>query len=342
MSLVYYHPIAIANKHPFHKCVNPLISVMDRTNHQWPNFEYFNMFPMPTLADQTPDFMETSVNRIKALVDNNKHINVLWSGGIDSTFIMTLMIDLGILDQLYDNNRLTIGLNQDSIKENPNFYNKFIKPKFIDCVVQADHIVSSPKPDEIIITGEMADNLVGSLTMKSCVDHFNDFSIVHQPMQKSIDWMGRNLDAKEKAMLEEFIADQVARSPVELVTNHDLLWYLNFNFKWQAVNFRIVSHAVNEEVGNQLVSNLNHFFNTEDFQQWSMKEGHYFTGDNWGDYKKIMKKQIYSVTGDMDYFRYKTKYPSLPGLLRYKDTFDFIYSNGNGTYKFSKTPLTRM
>ena len=88
-----------------------------------------------------------------------------------------------------------------------------------------------------------------------------------------------------------------------------------------------------------MIKNFKHFFNTDDFQQWSLKEGHYFTGDNWGDYKKVMKEQIYQVTNDLEYFKYKTKHPSLPALLRYTDTFDFIYEF-NGTYKFTKTQLT--
>lgn len=338
MNLVYYHPIALQQKEVFHKCVNPLISVMDRTTDRWPSFDYLNMFPMPVAGTVAPDFMTLSVARIKELTDHNQHVNVLWSGGIDSTFIMTLMIDLGIAQDLYSQGRLTIGLNQDSIRENPVFYEQFIKPNFSSCVVQANHLLIDPKPDQVIITGEMADNLVGSLTMKSCVDYYNDFGVVHQPMRKSIDWLARNLKGDDVTALEEFIERTVKNSPVEIVTCHDLLWYLNFNFKWQAVNFRIVSHAKDEATGNQLVKNLRHFFNTDDFQQWSLLEGHYFTGDNWGDYKKVMKKQIYQVTGDLDYFKYKTKHPSLPALLRYKDTFDFIYED-NGTYKFTKKQL---
>lgn len=339
MNLVYYHPIALTNKEVFHKCVNPLISVLDRTSSPWPSFEYLNMFPMPKAGDTTPDFMTLSVARIKELTDHDQHVNVLWSGGIDSTFIMTLMIDLGIAQELFNQGRLTIGLNQDSIRENPVFYEKFIRPNFSSCVVQANHLLINPQADEVIITGEMADNLVGSLTMKSCVDYYNDFGVVHQPMRKSIDWMTRNLKGDEVNKLEEFIERTVQSSPVELVTCHDLLWYLNFNFKWQAVNFRIVSHSKDEATGNQLIKNLKHFFNTDGFQQWSIKEGHYFTGTNWGDYKKVMKKQIYQVTGDLEYFKYKTKHPSLPSLLRYKDTFDFIYED-NGSYKFTKKQIT--
>jgi hypothetical protein len=342
MNLVYYHPIALAaeQKGVFHYTINPLISVMDRTQRTWPKFDYVNMFPMPTtLASTAPNFMDVSVARIKELTQHNQHVNVLWSGGIDSTFIMTLMIDLGIADELYSQGRLTIGLNQDSIRENPVFYEKFIKPRYINCVVQANHLLIDPKENEVIITGEMADNLVGSLTMKSCVDYYNDFGVVHQPYGKSVDWLSRKLQKEEaKTALRNFIEQTVQNSPIEIISCHDLLWYLNFNFKWQAVNFRIVSHAKDEAIGNRLIKNLKHFFNTDDFQMWSLMEGHYFEGTNWGDYKKVMKKQIYQVTSDLEYYKNKTKHPSLPALLRYKDTFDFIYED-NGTYKFTKKML---
>ena len=89
MNLVYYHPIALKEKEVFHKTINPLISVMDRTSNHWPNFNYINMFPMPTVNGPCPDFMATSIARIKELTDHNMHVNVLWSGGIDSTFIFT-------------------------------------------------------------------------------------------------------------------------------------------------------------------------------------------------------------------------------------------------------------
>lgn len=339
MNLVYYHPIALPRKDVFHECINPLISVMDRTTNHWPSFEYTNMFPMPNVESVRLNFMELCVNRIREICNTDKHINILWSGGIDSTFILALMIDLGIADELFSQGRLTIGLNLDSIRENPNFYNKFIKTKFLPCVVQASILLQNPVQNQVIITGEMADNLVGSLTMKSCVDFYNDFSTIHKPMDVAINWLERKLDSSEKkTALREFIDAQVKNSPVELNTCHDLLWYLNFNHKWQAVNFRIVSHSRDSETGNILIRNLTHFFNTEQFQQWSMQEGHYFTGDNWGDYKKVMKRFIYQVDGDMNYFKHKTKHPSLPALLRYKDTFDFIYED-NGVYTFSKKPL---
>ncbi len=335
MNLVYYHPIALQNKLPFHKCINPLISVLDRTENSWPNFEYLNLFPM-IASPEKRDFMELSCKRIKEIVSKNSHVTILWSGGIDSTFILCLFIELGFAQELKSQNRFTIGLNLDSIKENPVMYENIIKKDFMDCVVQADKVIINPDDFGIIVTGEMADNLVGSLTMKSCVDYYNDFSIVHETWKtRALSWFTRNLANEEKSQVIELIEQLTNNSPVELITSHDLFWYLNFNLKWQAVNFRIVSHCQNQDNGNKLINQLCHFFNTEDFQNWSLTEGHYFKGNCWGDYKMCMKEPIFKVTKDLDYFKYKTKHPSLPGLLRYKDTFDFIYKDEN-KYIFTK------
>lgn len=342
MNLVYYHPIAIQDRHPFQNVVNPLISVIDRTKRKWPNYNYTNLFPMPEATGGSYDFIDLCKKRAKELTSTEDIVAILWSGGIDSTFILTILIDIGVLDKLHREGRLIIGLNSESIKENPVFFENFIKKKYINCVVQADQILNSPEKYGVIITGEMADNLVGSLTMKSCVDYYNDFSVVHSPYSKAIGWLKRNLDAKEGNILSEFIEETISYSPVDIVTSHDLLWYLNFNFKWQAVNFRIVSHANSNDNGNMLISKLRHFFNTDLFQQWSMAEGHHFTGSSWKDYKMPLKKHILEITNDGAYYELKTKHPSLPGLLRYRDTFDFIYEDGCGNYNFTKSPMEKL
>ena len=91
MNLIYYHPIALKNKHPFHRCINPLISVLDRTENSWPNFKYQNLFPMP-LIPQKQNFLELSYNRVKEIVNTSSHVTVMWSGGIDSTTMVTAFL----------------------------------------------------------------------------------------------------------------------------------------------------------------------------------------------------------------------------------------------------------
>lgn len=335
MKLVYYHPIALKQKHPFHKCINPLISVLDRTSVRWPRLDYELLFPMITKPERK-NFLDLCYARINDITDSQEHITILWSGGIDSTFILCLFIELGLAQKLKDEKRFTIGLNLDSIKENPVMYENIIKKDFLDCIVQADKILTEPAGYGKIITGEMADNLVGSLTMKSCVDFYNDFSVVHENWKiRGIKWFTRKLNPDEKTQVDDLIEKIVSSSPIEIHSSHDLFWYLNFNMKWQAVNFRIVSHCKDQETGNRLINQLVHFFNTEDFQHWSLTEGHYFDGNKWGDYKMCMKEPIFKITNDFDYLKYKTKHPSLPALLRYKDTFDFIYKDQD-SYIFTK------
>ena len=310
MNLLYYHPIALPQMNAMQKSVNPLISIIDRTGLSWPaNVNCKVLFPMPYNLHPV-DFYQESFDRIVEITSRPGPITILWSGGIDSTYIFCLMLETGIAQRLLSENRLYIALNQDSIRENPNMYNDIIKKDFFSCVIQSDQVLNNPELYPTIITGEMADNLVGSLTMKSCVDYYNDFSVVHEDWKnRGLAWFTRNRDIDGAMEILNFIESMLEKSPIEIKTSHDLFWYLNFNLKWQAVNFRIASHALNNSVGNSLINNLVHFFNTEEFQIWSLTEGHYFEGSNWGDYKKVMKQKILDVTNDQQYFKYKTKYP---------------------------------
>lgn len=341
MKLLYYHPIALESPNAIQKSVNPLISVIDRTGLDWPgDLDCEILFPMPRNLHAV-DFYQESLNRLISIIDGAPGlITILWSGGIDSTYIFCLMLETGLAQRLASEDRLRIALNRESIRENPNMYENIIKKDFLGCVIQADHVLDNPDLFPTIITGEMADNLVGSLTMKSCVDYYNDFSVVHEEWEnRGLAWFTRKCNVEETGEVIDFIEQMLDRSPVEIVTSHDLFWYLNFNLKWQAVNFRIASHASSDRTGNGLIRNLVHFFNTENFQVWSLDQGHRFEGSHWGEYKMVMKKKIFEVTNDADYFKYKTKYPSLPGLLRYKDTFDFIYEDRD-RYVFSKSLIS--
>lgn len=338
MNLVYYHPIALESLHPLHRCVNPLISLMDRSQQKWPEFDYEILFPMPK-NPKKQDFLDLCYNRIRELCSSTDTVTLLWSGGIDSTFILCLMIDTGIADQLYKEKRFNIAINLASSKENPVMYSEVISKKYTNCLVQADKVLKNPQHYGKIITGEMADNLTGSLTMKSCVDYYNDFSVIHEDWKtRSLDWFTRNLDDVSKDIAIDNILDIVKTSPIEILTAHDLFWYLNFNLKWQAVNFRIASHCLDQDTGNLLIKHLVHFFNTEKFQEWSILEGHYFVGNSWAEYKMPLKDFIFSVTKDRNYFENKIKFPSLSSLLKFKDTFDFIYKEED-KYVFSKEKI---
>lgn len=340
--LVYYHPLALGgHQQPFHRCINPMISALSRAPElTWPtDMNYLVQFPMPKLSKTIADFRTISHARISNIMKQaaNKTVCVLWSGGIDSTYILTLMIELGYAQQLLKEKRLLIGLNTDSIRENPTMFTNILLKHFSTCLVTSSDLLDTIDINRVILTGEMADNLVGSLTMKSCTDFYNDFSTINNPIEFGISWLTRKLNPNDNDSVRIFLNELINTSPIELSTTHDLFWYINFNLKWQAVNYRIVSHSRTQEHGNYLIQSLVHFFNTEDFQQWSMHTGHRFEGSSWSDYKKVLKQQIFSVNRDVEYLKHKTKYPSLPSLLRHRDTFDFVYVDPNTNhYTFTK------
>jgi hypothetical protein len=63
----------------------------------------------------------------KIINDTDRTVMVQWSGGIDSTVAMVSLIKNLSTSEL---SKVTVSMSGDSLLENPNFYNNFIKDKF--------------------------------------------------------------------------------------------------------------------------------------------------------------------------------------------------------------------
>jgi hypothetical protein len=103
---------------------------------------------------------------------------------------------------------------------------------------------------------------------------------------------------------------------------------LNFVLKWQAVKLRLVSHAPTPELVSRMATNVLHFFETAEFQDWAVMTDEDKLHDDWYSYKLPAKKLIHEINGDDYYLKWKTKYPSIPSLTRYANMHDFIYYDG--------------
>lgn len=64
-----------------------------------------------------------------------------------------------------------------------------------------------------------------------------------------------------------FFCDMKNRSPIEIKTNEDLYWWLTFNLKWYSRKYRFIGFS-----GENILSMP--FFDTLDFQSWSITNHH--------------------------------------------------------------------
>ncbi len=286
--------------------------LIDRSKTLYTGFPYENLYPLPTSPsgpaaplDKLCDDVGKAI--LKEAADTRKQVQVFWSGGIDSTAAI-----IGLLKAATDQDclkRLEVLLSEESVKEYPSFYRRFIKPlhpRFVGAPV-TEHL----DPKKLIVTGEHGDQIFGSAKAMPYVIDGRAFEPYGQMLPEILsETLGSAGDADTVVRyLEPFLKV----CPVELRTIFDAFWWINFALKWQIVGLRLAVFRVRDV---QLAFNaLRHYFTDPGFQLWSLANHDKKIKDSWESYKMPLKDYIFRFTGDDDYRRNKTKVPSLKAVF---------------------------
>ena len=346
--ILYYNPIdlyskenleqypLLASTEPFKRMFNPSISLYDRTETiKWP-VKIKNLYPMPANLHTDKTFKEIANERMLEIIqyvksNPDKKFVVMYSGGIDSTLLVVLLLQLGD-QELFD--RTLIILNEASIAENQEFYQKYIT-KFR--MASSNSFEKYLTKDHIVLTGEFADNVFGSLTLGMAMDRLGDRTIVHAPYKDhALEFFTQKLGSAESARQYMDLMDPIMKlNPEGINSLHEYMWWINFTMKWQAVEFRILSHARPTEALDLdwVNTSLIHFWNTELWQQWAVSNPDKKVAKDWASYKWVAKELIYEFDRNRSYYQLKTKVPSLPDMVRFKYVSNFITED----MKFHKT-----
>ena len=359
MELVYYTPnklysySEISQRNPlqvsFSQMFNASISLIDRSG-------LISCPPIPVRIldpilswDAPSDFASICHDRfdeiLRETVAQNKTLVIFYSGGIDSTLIAALAIAHPKFESMKKNGMILLALSEDSIKENPRFWREHLQPAF------GNHIASSAIfhnliscSNNICLTGEFADNIFGSLTLKSYMDNTGDTAAIHKDFRSTgMEWLLKKITNQGHRDACVDLMDTIFSSnPAGCRSNHDCFWWLNFVLKWQAVKLRLISHAPSAAMVDAMSNNVIHFFETKRFQDWAVLTNETKVENEWYSYKLPAKKLIYDINKDGYYFKWKTKYPSIPSLTRYTNMHDFIYyDDAAQRYVASKILLDR-
>ena len=219
------------------------------------------------------------------------HCYVLWSGGCDSTGVLSALISVG-----FPRGMLTVLYTKSSLEENPEFFSFIQSLGFAVELVTARTMftvaLSYASRGDIVLTGFPADQLFGSVIGQSLP---YDTTKTHWTKFLSSDTANQQYEA----------AFEHYGIPVKTVA--EFLWFNNFALKWDFVNnFAVISeHATH--------SNIIPFFNTKQFEDWSASNFdvlHSYDQKNIGNYKIQMKDYISSVTGLKSIYMLK-KVPSV-------------------------------
>jgi hypothetical protein len=340
MRLLQYNPNVVTHESNFHlpgiekfskffKIYNPTVVVLDRSNTIRIPVYTTLLFPLPVLRPISKSFEEICNDRAIELLTRADSLGVtvyvFYSGGIDSTLLLISLLKQATPVQKAN---IVVLLSEDSIRENPNFYREFIHGKLrVDSVNQYPYLLGS---NALFVGGEHNDQLFGSDMMGKLITRF-DPSVIQKRYDRDLffTFFNGNLD---DSVATHFYLDMFERlkaaAPVNIVTNHDYLWWINFSLKWQSVFMRMLTCVAPRNATRidlaYLGTRYNHFYGTEDFQLWSMNNMDKKIKNSWNTYKWVCKDIIYDYTKDADYRDNKIKVGSLSSVIRQQIQYNFI------------------
>jgi hypothetical protein len=304
------------------------------------NFKIYEPFRMPNdLSNFNLTYEHCCEKRAEELLElskkTSKSLLIFYSGGIDSTLVLISFLKIATKDDIRD--RIIVAMTPESIQENPNFYYEHVLPNFR--LKSSEQFGDLFLEKYIIVGGEHNDQLFGS-DIIGRIDAKLGFQRVLEPYEKGLmrDWFSLNrMTEKQASWWFDLMVWHANNSPCEIKTTFDLFWWMNFNFKWQSVFFRMllrVSADLRKNINQEYVDNcFKHFFSGEDFQKWSMLNPHLKIRDSWQSYKYHAKDLIYKFTKDSTYSNQKLKKGSLYKIFLSKDTpvgltvdYEYLYS----------------
>lgn len=288
-----FSPFFLENKIPQKFLYDPFCRTISRLEFK-PDF-----FNCDLKAEYLPDFFKQKKpllnwedcchQRAKELLNLKKnHYIFSWSGGIDSTTMMVAILNTWP-DSMKE--KLIIYLSHSSIYENPDFFYKYLsKLKLKTSMVDISQKLINK--NSLLVTGEMGDQLFGSDIVAPAVAAFGD-NILKSPYADGVpriidSWTRREGTGKD---IFEHFHPIVSESPIPIKTSFDFFWWFNFSQKWQHVKYRFVEQSswnLNAIYEREIL----HFFDTPEFQNWSIHNHDKKIGATWLSYKIAAKEYI--------------------------------------------------
>jgi hypothetical protein len=275
-------------------------------------------YPIPDANGFNLNFSEVVEKRAKELLSLGKRINVSWSGGIDSTFIL-----LTLYHYANDKSQIKVYGTYSSVIESGDLFDRYIKNN-IDYDIHVNNIHYKDNyqcsDNEIFVTGSNGNDIFYPSNKFSSRDEFLTHMALNQNNDVHTDW--------KKVLPEstlEFLDPFLKKSPRPLDTVQDLRWWVSFAFNWY-------STRTNSYIGLDKTRShkIHSFFSSDDWQRWSMtnKDPATKTGD-FKDDRWQLREMIHYYTGIGSYFN-KNNYTSV--LSSFGPSWLFLLNDYSNIY----------
>lgn len=264
------------------------LNFVDRTGAV-PSIVNTHIFPAQLIPTGIPDhwdFFDICMIRAKELLSMNKHITVLWSGGLDSTLaLFSLIRQATSLDQI------SVLCTFESIIESGTMFDRLIKDSGIRVKFDQTRTVRSlpysydqEDLSQLYVTGGCGDQLFGKpVSLQNTSSSYTD------PWYTGFEQ--HFLDIIEPSI-------QFSHRPINTV--RDFRWWVFFNHTWTTALY-------DDLVGKptHVCERIQSFYATPEFQKWAIHTPTYY--ENNDKYRWPAKQALSKLIDYPYYIQHKTK-----------------------------------
>lgn len=296
----------------------------------------------PTFNKSFEQITNEQALSIKDRISKGEKFVVMWSGGIDSTVILSSLLKNLNAEDLTS---VTICATADSIIENPVFWEKYVHNKLQ--VLDG----SAHKYDDLIekglvpITADEGDCIFGTVLGLTFYNHY-DFYL--DRMSPEVQTTLRNLKYKisspdtHYSVYKELIIKHlglgvtdptfgrllyqkydrnIKTASVPVHTLHDFFWWLIFNVKYLNCSVRGALYYNDRVEWKTAINTIVNWYNYPDYNRWSMVNNN--NGQKiqttLASYKTAAKDYIWNFDKNDWYRNFKIKIESMWALTLYQD-----------------------
>jgi hypothetical protein len=272
-------------------------SFIDRTGTTENLVKVTNLYPHVKYDRNFNKSFETLCDeRARALLKENRKINIYWSGGLDSTTMLFVF-----LNNIRNKDQITVKLNYNSILESGYLFDTYIKDQLNYTIETVQLEALTFNEEEIYLTGHPADQISFVNTQ------FTDPILINKENMNSESLLQDHIEEK----IYRFFEPALDKFPKKINTVSDFYWFCGYNYRWQnacLAPFHIIN---NKNLKTNYRDVVRGFYDNKEFEQWSMSNTEKDPEDR--DSKIYTKKLIRKLGGEEieDYVKNKKRNPSV-------------------------------
>lgn len=284
-------------------------------------------YPIPTSKHTPKSFSEITNDRVNDVIGaakgNDLPIIAYWSGGIDSTVIVSALVKHLPRDML---ERVIIKMSNASYVENPYFFKNVINKNNIQYTLNTTYDYRNA----IILHGDPADALwLGGNILGLAAEIPNAHTLsIRSHKDIIIAELAEKTNEDYAEWFYEYIISNAEHSNFHLQTISDFYWWVIFNFNLTPMCLKHLAESSEPDL-DLYFKNFIPWYVSDEYQLWSINsQPHNIKFDgSIRSYKMPAKAYIYDLDKNQRYRDYKTKMHSQYVTRNQAEKVMAIYNN---------------